>query len=190
MGNRILIGIGKFILGLGIVMLGAAFVFRGMALTQNTLLLFLVYLGIPILFAVTRKFWRGLIYMLLVCVLVNASIPLLGLSYGSPIPGVYSKQEDNYFRNGDTHVQRKDSSTTIEGTYSGNIGGAIATMVVSSDAWYGEHREEATGEILGSSVGTMDGYDVIDEYGNRIGYVKNGYARVTIGDVNVTLERE
>ncbi len=69
------------------------------------------------------------------------------------------------------------------------ITGSQQSKQCTEDFLFGDHLEETRGDILNSSVGTMDGKNVIDEYGNIVGYVKNGNVYVTIGDERVTLSR-
>jgi hypothetical protein len=83
-----------------------------------------------------------------------------------------------------------NSEESISGIYSANTGGAITTITVIGNAWFGEHKEEHFGTLLGSGLGTMDSNRILDEYGTKIGYIKNGKAYVNLGGVDATLYKE
>ena len=83
-----------------------------------------------------------------------------------------------------------NNQESISGTYSANTGGAISTITVIGDVWFGEHTEEHFGTLLGSGSGTMDANNILDEYGTKIGEIKNGKAYVNLGGVEATLYKE
>ena len=193
--KSILIGIGKYLLGFVLVVFGTIVFLSG----TNDLMdssdryeysakyeyFFIAALLIPpILMVLNKNIFKGFLYMAVLCLAVNFALPTLGITNGSPYPGIFQKTGSR--SNGGSSG---GSSNQISGTYSDNTGGAITTITIAGNSWYGEHREETTGALLGSSFGSMDGNDIIDEYGNKIGTVKNGRVRATIGGESVSLNR-
>jgi hypothetical protein len=83
-----------------------------------------------------------------------------------------------------------DEPQTTSGVYHGEDGGVTSKMIVSGTTWYGETFMEATGALIASSAGTMDGANVMYEFGTKIGYVGDGVVYVTINDSRVRLVKE
>ena len=185
-------GIGKYILGLVVLFLSTVYLLQGIRLTQPAFISIIVVLTIPLFLLFNKNLLRGIVYMLIASLSLNFILPVMGMSYGSSYPTIMSTQDTRTARrNFENHSSEKGAGEySTDGKYSGDIGGAIATMIIIGDKWYGENHEESFGELLGSGTGTLNGNDILDQYGTKIGNVKNGKVKIIIGGESFTLYRD
>jgi len=185
------LGILIYIAGFILLILGAGFGFEGIGKIrgEHEILAMVIAACLPLIMVFSKSLKKGFVYFVLSLFIANAVFPALDWSSGSPNPQF---GQSNLFKPRSVMSESMDSneSQTISGVYHGEDGGVTSKMIISGNSWYGETFMEASGALIASSAGTLDGTDIMDEYGTKIGYVGSGVAIVTINDSRVRLLKE
>ena len=189
--KSILLGILIYIAGFILLFLGAGYGFEGIGKIrgEHETLALVITASLPLIMVFSKSLKIGFACFVLSLFIANAVFPSLDWSYGSPYPK-FGQMSLNERRPVLSESADSDEPLTISGVYHGEEMGVTSKMIISGNSWYGETFMEATGALIASSAGTMDGTDIMDGYGTKIGNVGNGVAYVMINESRVRLMKE
>lgn len=186
-----LLGILIYIFGIIIIFLGAGYGFEGIGKIrgEHETLALIITFCLPFIMVFSSDFKTGFGYFALSLFIANAVFPALDWSYGSPYPK-FGQMSPSVRRSPLDDSSYSGKNQSVSGVYQYNDYGVITKILVSGSSWYGETFMEDSGALLSSSSGEIDGSDIMDEYGNKIGHISNGTAYVTINGTRLRLTKD